>query len=87
LAGWPNCCQVSNGFADLIFTTDIGPRILHFGFVDQENELVLVEETVGLTGRDSWRLYEGHRLWHAPEAAQRSYVPDNDLIQVEETDN
>jgi hypothetical protein len=31
---------------------------------------------------DVWRLYGGHRLWHAPEHATRTYWPDNAPIEV-----
>ena len=36
--GWPNCCRLSNGLIDLIATTDVGPRIIRFGFVGEDNE-------------------------------------------------
>jgi len=35
----------------------------------------------GKTGGDGWRIYGGHRLWHAPEAIPRSYCPDNDPVE------
>src|SRR5690349_10985616 len=31
--GWPNCYRISNGEVELIVTTDVGPRIMHYGFV------------------------------------------------------
>ncbi|HSB78388.1 MAG TPA: hypothetical protein VLM91_06355 [Candidatus Methylomirabilis sp.] len=30
--GWPNCYQVSNGLVELVVTTDVGPRLIRFGF-------------------------------------------------------
>ena len=65
--GWDNCIQITNGIVDLIVTTDIGPRIIRYGFVGQENEMCEVASTMGLTGGDEWRIYGGHRLWHSPE--------------------
>ncbi len=82
--GWPNCYELSNGVIDLIVTTDVGPRIIRFGFVGEDNELKEYAEQVGKTGGQEWRIYGGHRLWHAPEANPRSYFPDNFPITLEE---
>jgi len=81
--GWPNCVKLTNGEVELIATTDVGPRIIRFGFVGQDNELYEDPQTVGKTGGDEWRLYGGHRLWLAPEAKPRSYYPDNHPIKFE----
>ena len=75
--GWKNCIFVSNGWVDAILTTDVGPRIIHFGFTGKENEFCVKEEEAGQSGGDEWRIYGGHRLWHSPESRPRSYEPDN----------
>lgn len=82
--GWPNCYRLSNGLVDLIVTTDVGPRIIRFGFVGQDNEFKEYEDMVGKRGGDEWRIYGGHRLWHAPEAQPRTYYPDNSPVTLEE---
>ena len=82
--GWPNCYHLSNGLVDLILTTDVGPRIIRFGFVGEENEFREYGDMVGKTGGHEWRIYGGHRLWHAPEAKPRTYSPDNSPIQIEQ---
>jgi hypothetical protein len=82
--GWPNSCRLSNGLIDLIATTDVGPRIIRFGFVGEENEFKEYEETAGKVGGDEWRIYGGHRLWHAPEAKPRTYCPDNSAVSLEQ---
>jgi hypothetical protein len=82
--GWPNCYQLSNGVVDLIATTDVGPRIIRFGFSGADNVLKEYEETLGKTGGKTWNIYGGHRLWHAPEADPRSYEPDNSPVKLEE---
>ena len=82
--GWDNCVQMTNGIVDLIVTTDVGPRIIRYGFPGQENELCEVESTLGLTGGDEWRIYGGHRLWHSPEDRNRTYEPDNSPVAWEE---
>lgn len=80
--GWANCYRLSNGAVELIITGDVGPRIIRFGLVGGENELKEYPDMLGLTGGDTWRLYGGHRLWHAPEAMPRSYYPDNSPVEV-----
>ncbi len=80
--GWPRCVRLSNGIVDLIVTTDIGPRIVRFGFEGEANEFRLFDELAGQTGGSEWRGYGGHRLWHAPEVQPRTYAPDNDPVTV-----
>lgn len=80
--GWPNCLRLSNGLVELIVTTDVGPRIIHFGWAGSDKNLFYVaDKTAGKTGGDTWHLYGGHRLWHAPEIKPRTYVPDNEPVK------
>lgn len=83
--GWKNCLRLDNGAVELIITTDVGPRIIHFGFVGGRNELCVWEEQAGLTGSDEWRCYGGSRLWHGPEVGARCYEPDNHPVDYEAT--
>ncbi len=85
-AGWPNCCQVSNGIVDLVVTLDVGPRIIRFGFVGEPNEFKEFASMLGKTGGDEWRSYGGHRLWHAPESMPRTYYGDNSPVRLEPQD-
>jgi len=80
-AGWPNCIKLSNGQVELIATTDVGPRIMRFGFVGGQNLLNEYKDQVGKTGGKEWRIYGGHRLWHAPEHIVRTYSLDNSPIK------
>lgn len=82
--GWQNCLRLSNDHLDVIVTTDVGPRIIRFGFVDDVNEFREYEDQLGKTGGDEWRIYGGHRFWHAPEAQPRTYYPDNAPVEVEQ---
>lgn len=81
--GWPNCLRLHNDQVELIVTTDIGPRIIRFGFVGGENEFVEFPAQMGRSGGEEWRIYGGHRLWHAPECIPRTYSPDNAPVAVE----
>ncbi|HEX2946150.1 MAG TPA: hypothetical protein VHT96_09385 [Clostridia bacterium] len=78
--GWKNCIEISNGIVDLIVTTDVGPRVIRYGFKGKENEFVEFEEHLGLTGGEDYRIYGGHRLWHSPEHPVRTYQPDNTKV-------
>ncbi len=84
---WKHCVKISNGSIELIATTDVGPRIIRFGFCDGENLFKEFPGMVGKTGGDEWRVYGGHRFWHAPEAQPRTYAPDNSPVQYIWKDN
>jgi hypothetical protein len=80
--GWPNCVRLANKKAELIVTTDVGPRVIHFSLLDGENVFCVLEGDAGQTGGDEWRNYGGHRLWHAPEMIPRTYFPDNTPVKA-----
>lgn len=75
--GWPNCVKISNGIVELIVTTDVGPRIIHFGFVGGPNHMKVFDDQAGKVGSDEWMSYGGHRIWHSPEEKPRTYDEDN----------
>jgi hypothetical protein len=79
----PNCYKLSNGAVELIVTTDIGPRIIRYAFVDDENILGEVPDSIIETELGIWKPRGGHRLWTAPEANPRSYAPDNNPLEFE----
>ncbi|UCE99473.1 MAG: hypothetical protein JSV82_10010 [Planctomycetota bacterium] len=82
-AGWPNCIMLTNGQVELIATTDVGPRIVRFGYVGGQNLFKEYKDQMGKTGGNQWRIYGGHRLWHCPEDHKRTYYPDNSKITYE----
>jgi hypothetical protein len=79
----PNCYKMSNGEAEVIVTTDIGPRVIRYAFPGGENILAELHEGGDTTEFGVWRPYGGHRLWHAPEMKPRTYVPDNTPVPFE----
>lgn len=81
--GWPNCLRLSTASVELIATTDVGPRLIHFSRPGGENQLHIFAETAGQTGGEEFRLYGGHRFWIAPESLPRTYYPDNQPVAVE----
>jgi hypothetical protein len=80
-SGWPNCLRLFNSEIELVIATDIGLRILHFGFIGGKNLFYLSPEELGKTSGDSWRNYGGHRLTHAPETLPATYCPDNEPVR------
>jgi hypothetical protein len=85
-AGWEDCLRLRNGRVELVTTTVVGPRIIRFGFTGQQNLLKEEPDQSGLRGGGEWRIYGGHRLWHAPENEQRTYVPDNQPVPYQVSD-
>jgi hypothetical protein len=81
--GWPHCYRLTDGRFDVIATADVGPRIIRCGLVDGPNLFVEFPDQLGLAGGDEWRIYGGHRFWHAPEAHPRTYLPDNAPVAAE----
>lgn len=81
-AGWPLCVRLTNSVIELYATTEVGPRILRLGFVDGPNMFFVDPGEQGLVGGDTWHMFGGHRLWHAPEAQPRTYQPDNASIEA-----
>jgi len=80
--GWASCYRLASGHLELIATGDVGPRIIHLSAPGGENLFAVLPEHAGLTGGDEWRIYGGHRLWHAPQARPRSELPDNEPVKV-----
>lgn len=81
--GWPNCYRISNGEVDLIVTTDVGPRVIRYGFTGAQNVFKEFDEQMGKSGESAWQARGGHRIWMAPEDGVLSYALDNSPIHIE----
>jgi hypothetical protein len=81
--GWPNCYRLSNGEVDLIVTTDVGPRVIRFGFTGGQNVFKEFDEQMGKSGESTWQPRGGHRIWMAPEDGVLSYALDNSPVHSE----
>jgi hypothetical protein len=78
------CYRLSNGTVELLITTDVGPRVISYKFVDGANILAeLGPDVVVKSELGEWHPWGGHRLWHAPEVMPRSYVPDDFPVKAE----
>jgi hypothetical protein len=81
--GWPNCYRLSNGEVELIVTTDVGPRVIRYGFVGGQNLFKEYAEQMGKSGEKTWLARGGHRIWMAPEDGVLSYALDNAPVHAE----
>jgi hypothetical protein len=81
-AGWPNCYRITNGDIELIATSDVGPRIIHCGFVGERNLFAVFRDQAGKSGERYWMIRGGHRLWIAPEVIPDTYALDNAPVKV-----
>jgi hypothetical protein len=79
--GWKNNLKLTNGEVELVVTLDVGPRVIHYGFVGGRNVFKEYPEQVGKQGETEWKIRGGHRLWVAPEDPKRTYVPDNASVR------
>jgi hypothetical protein len=79
--GWPNCYRVTNGEVELIVTSDIGPRVIRYGFVKGRNLFAEFAAEMGKSGEKEWKPRGGHRLWIAPES-KGTYALDNGPVKI-----
>ena len=80
--GLSNCFQLTNGTVEVVVASDVGPRVLGYGFAGRRNVLGEHPDAFVETAWGEFKPWGGHRLWTAPEAKPRSYAPDNDAVEV-----
>jgi hypothetical protein len=80
--GWPNCYRITNGEVELIVTSDVGPRVMSYGFTGGQNFFWVQKDTAGKTGQPEWIARGGHRIWIGPEDVKYTYPPDNSPVKV-----
>ena len=75
--GWKRNIRLANGQVELIVTQDVGPRIVRFGFIGDQNVFGELPGQMGGASEKKWMIRGGHRLWVAPEEKPKSYELDN----------
>lgn len=73
---------LSNGLITLDVLAESGPRIVRLEPFGRGNLLAEHPEVIA-TPYGDYHLRGGHRLWHAPEAMPRSYIPDDGGLRLE----
>ncbi len=82
------CLSVENAVLKLLVTQSVGPRILSLSLCGGENLMAeLPDFVVDCPGSGKFHAYGGHRLWHAPEEPGRTYLPDDDPVEITPLDN
>lgn len=77
--GW-QALTLETDAMELVVPLEVGPRVIHAGFKGGDNLFAVQEEQLGQKDEADWQIRGGHRLWHAPEARPRTYVPDNEPV-------
>ena len=84
------CLSMRNDVLEVIVTIDVGPRIIHFSHIDEQNILYndlarkadmqgeLFDEFYGIGSK--FCMYGGHRVWLSPERIPETYYPDNEPV-------
>lgn len=71
---------LDNGKIRVEYLASIGPRIARLFIANSEaNFLAEVPDLGADTSFGRFQFMGGHRLWHAPEAFPRSYIPDQPI--------
>ncbi len=79
------CVKLANRQLMLLVTKSVGPRVISLQVEGSQNLFAeLPDAKLDFPGEGDFYLYGGHRLWHAPEDPARTYVPDNDPVEVRE---
>lgn len=75
---------LANDHLRVDYLADAGPRLVRFSRAGSTVNLLADASGISWeTPYGPYHLYGGHRLWHAPEAFPRSYLPDTGGLQVE----
>jgi hypothetical protein len=83
--GWKDSYWLSNGEVELVAPSEIGPRIVRYGFAGGQNVFHNFAHALGKSGEAQWQNRGGHRLWVAPEGPV-SKALDNGPIEVTGSD-
>jgi hypothetical protein len=76
--------QLASKFLELECLAAAGPRIVRLKYKGRPNLFAEVPDLANPTPYGDYHYLGGHRLWHAPEAMPRSYIPDGEgLISSE----
>jgi len=82
------CFQIGNDTVSLWVAKSFGPRVIGLTLEGGHNLFVELPDTrLECPGAGNYSLRGGHRLWCAPEYPPHTYLPDDEAIQIEETDD
>ncbi|HET9914283.1 MAG TPA: hypothetical protein VFQ13_20485 [Anaerolineales bacterium] len=77
---------LENQFLQLEYLAN-SARIVRFSLKEKDNLFAELEKEPVQTPYGKFHFRGGHRLWHAPEAMPRTYIPDNEGAMIGEIPN
>jgi len=81
------CIELANEVISLLVTQSVGPRVISLRVGGGENIFAeLPNFTLECPGKGDYHFYGGHRLWHSPEIPSRTYLPDDQPVEIESID-
>jgi hypothetical protein len=76
--------RLQNRFLSVDYLAQAGPRLVRLLVAGSEQNLLAeLPDMTTPTSYGDYHILGGHRLWHAPENMPRTYLPDNEGLQVE----
>jgi hypothetical protein len=79
-----DCVVLENASLSMLVTQSVGPRVLRLQLHGQESPFAeLPDFTLEHPEGGRYHIWGGHRLWHAPELARRTYLPDDTPPEIE----
>ncbi|MFZ5910193.1 MAG: hypothetical protein ACOYYU_09285 [Chloroflexota bacterium] len=83
-----DCVPFENASLSLLVAQSVGPRIVSLRFNGGDNLFAeLPDFAAEHPSGEMYHFYGGHRLWHAPEHMPRTYVPDDQPVDIVPTRN
>lgn len=80
--------SLGNDYLTLDYLAESGPRILGLFLAGSHDNLLAEAHDISWdTPHGTYRLHGGHRLWHAPEAFPRTYMPDDGGLEIDVLDD
>ncbi len=77
--------SLANQHLRIDYLAEAGPRLVRLFLAGSDTNLLAEAPDLSWeTDLGEYRIYGGHRLWHAPEAFPRTYLPDNDGLAIDE---
>lgn len=77
------CIKLASKHLTLLVTQSIGPRVLSLQINGSQNLFAeLPDLKLECPGAGELSLHGGHRLWHAPEEPARTYLPDDQPVEI-----
>jgi hypothetical protein len=76
--------RIENRFMAVDYLAHAGPRLVRLlPAGSDQNLLAELPDMTQVSPFGEYQFFGGHRLWHSPESMPRSYLPDNEGLQVE----